>query len=59
MMKNVFYFIVLAFLVVRDTKRCEITKYGISVQIQSTGLKFCEVDVLQELHIVILVMMSP
>ena len=25
----------------------------------STGLKFCWVDVLQELHIVIVVMMSP
>ena len=26
---------------------------------KTTGLKFCRVDVLQELHIVIVVMMSP
>ena len=26
---------------------------------KSTGLKFCKVDVLEELHIVIVVMMSP
>ena len=32
--------------------------YGISVQIL-TGLKFCWVDILQELHIVIVVMLSP
>ena len=31
-----------------------ITKYGTSVQtLKSTGLKFCRVDLLQELHIVV------
>ena len=35
-------------------------KYGMSVQIPSLhGLKFCNVDVLQELHIVLVDMMSP
>ena len=42
-----------------DTKWCKITKYGISANTKSTGLKFCRVDVLQELHILIIVMMSP
>ena len=37
-----------------DKKLCKITKYGIS-----PGLKFCRVDVHQELHIMIVVMMSP
>ena len=38
----------------------KITKCGMSVQILlSKGLKFCRVHVLQELHILIIVMMSP
>jgi len=38
------------------TQWCKITKYGISANTKSTGLKFCRVNVLQELHIVIVVM---
>jgi len=41
-----------------DTEWFKIAKYGISVQVQSTGLEFCRVDVLQELHIVIVVVIS-
>ena len=44
-----------------DTKLCKITKYGkifIFANTKSAGLKFCRVDVLPELHIVIVIMMS-
>ena len=34
-------------------------KWDICANIKSTGLKFCRVDVPQELHIVIVVKMSP
>ena len=41
-----------------DAKYCKIAKCGIPA-LKSTVLKFCKVDVLQELHIVMVVMMSP
>ena len=34
-------------------------KLTICANTKSTGLKFCKVDVLQQLHILIVVMMSP
>ena len=34
-------------------------KLNICANTRSTGLKFCRVDVLQQLHILIVVMMSP
>ena len=48
------------------SKACDVTvwipndvRYGISVQIPSLqGLRFCRVDVLQELHILLVNMMS-
>ena len=33
--------------------------WNICENTKSTGLNFCKVDVLQELHVVIVVMMSP
>lgn len=33
-----------------DTKSCTVTKYGISVQTKSIGLRFCKGYVLLELH---------
>ena len=42
-----------------DTKWCKITIWNICANNNSTGLKFFRVDVLQEPHILIMVMMSP
>ena len=38
-------------------KNCKI--WNICANMKAAGLKFCRVDVLQELHIVTVVMMSP
>ena len=66
-MKNGVYFIVHNSIVFQGFDLCKlddlldkkdllnsITKYGTSLQtLKSTGLKFCKVDLLQELHIVV------